>query len=314
MDLTQRTQSNLSELESLSDSDWLDIISSAASEDDDGFDDSDREDANGRPFSRHSCGSVASSSDEVVEGWEGLIEDSADETPFAGPDRAADYTFIPVDDVQRDGTSSPEHKEDLEDERVKAALDQSMMSTLSSSRSNSLANSMQTSIVHSTRSLRLSFPDPTTSRLDSMNSSYEHLTSSDANPPTTDDIHESPSVHKEVTEPSLEVANPEQALTVREDVSVLALPTKPIFEIYLYGSPLVSKAGFVDMLLEKWALGSGLIATKKFSSGPRTVTCSFKSFERGCIVTRTISVVDRTGLDYVGSAHFFSLKPDFIVI
>lgn len=305
MDLRERTHSNLSELESLSDSDWLDIASSRASEDGDsvaGFDDSDREDAEGRPSSRHSFSSLASSSDEVVEGWEGLIDDSADETILAGPEQPADYVLTTAGGEREVRASSPEVEEDPEDERVKAALDQSMMSTLSSSRSNSLANSVQTSVVHSTRSLRLSFPDPTTSRLESLSSSFEQLSPEDADPTSSDDAKEpsegATDLNPFIAAPEAEI--PEQAPSDPHEDAALTMPSNAIFDVVLYGSSFASKITFVDALLKKWALGSGMIATKKVSYEPRIVVHTFKGFESGCTVERTVSVVDKTGLDSVG--------------
>ncbi|KIP08202.1 hypothetical protein PHLGIDRAFT_35066 [Phlebiopsis gigantea 11061_1 CR5-6] len=300
MDLTQRTHSVHSELGDLSDSDWLDIASSRVSEDDEsvvGFD-SDREDADGRPFSRHSFSSLASSSDEVVEGWEGLIEDSADETPGVEP--LADIHY-PIDAPPNDPTLPAEVAEDPEDERVKAALDQSMISTLSSSRSNSLANSLQTSIVHSTRSLRLSFPDPTTSRLESLSTSFEELPPSDAHHPTSEDGKVASASSGTAADP-LRVPSPAPAAQVtgtQNTSHALTRPAKTTFTVVLYGSSLASKMAFVDMLLEKWALGSDLAIAEKVSIAPRIIVHTFKGIDAGerpleCVV----SVVDKTGSDH----------------
>ena len=81
MDVRETAYHSLSEVDSFSDSDWLDIPSSRASEDSDSLlvFDSDREDSYDRPSSRRSFSSVPSSRDEVAAGWEGLIEDSSDE-------------------------------------------------------------------------------------------------------------------------------------------------------------------------------------------------------------------------------------------
>ncbi|EKM58376.1 uncharacterized protein PHACADRAFT_252647, partial [Phanerochaete carnosa HHB-10118-sp] len=288
MDLRERTHSNLSELESLSDSDWLDIASSRTSEDGDsvvGFDDSDREDVEGRPFSRHSFSSLASSTDEVVEGWEGLIDDSADEPLSVVAEQPADYVFTTADGEHKVRAPSPEGEEDPEDERVKAALDQSMMSTLSSSRSSSLANSVQTSIVHSTRSLRLSFPDPTTSRIESLNNSFEQLSPEDADPTTSDDAQETlrGAVGPDVC-PAPEVEVPVQAPVIGDESDASTLPDNTVFDVVLYGSSLLSKATFIDSLLEKWALASGLILTKKAFHEPRAAVHTFKGFEDGCAI------------------------------
>ena len=123
---TESHYSSHSELESsYSDSDWLDIPSSHVSEDNDsvaGFDDySDREGID-RPSSRRSFSSLASSREGVVDGWEGLIEDSADDaTPndhdaFVDPITSAE---ISVDDPSHTSIAQDEQ----EDERVKAIAD-----------------------------------------------------------------------------------------------------------------------------------------------------------------------------------------------
>lgn len=156
-----------SEVESLSDSDWLDVASSGASGDTDSvaaFDDSDREDHHDRAPSRQSFASLASSRGGVVEGWEGLIEDSTDEESIDHPTLNPDVPPSPsiAHALQAALTSAPGTQDDTDDELVRAGLEQSMMSTLSASRSNSLSGSMQTSVIRS-RDLRLSFPDPLTS-------------------------------------------------------------------------------------------------------------------------------------------------------
>ena len=73
--------SALSEVESLSDSDWLDI-SSRTSEDGDFVDSdiSDREDlsSDNRSPSRQSLSSFSSSHEGRIHGWEGIVEDGVD--------------------------------------------------------------------------------------------------------------------------------------------------------------------------------------------------------------------------------------------
>lgn len=287
--------SSTSELES--DSDWLDIASSRASEDGDslaGFDDSDREDADGRPLSRRSFTSVASSSDDVVEGWEGLIDDSADETPLPRSDGLADHMSI-VHGAPYDRAASPEEEEDPEEERVKAGLEQSMMSTLSSSRSNSLSNSLQTSIVHSTRSLRLSFPDPTTSRLESLTTSYEELSATEAEPRDSTEDDKPERLSDQLTAGPVSQDAPEPTTS----------PLAADFSVVLYGSPAASQVRSVDVLLEKWAISSGLIAKDKISCDSCTVLNTFRSLDGD--IKRTVTVVDKTRIEHVGVVSISSL-------
>lgn len=306
MDTPDYNYSSLSELESLSDSDWLDIASSRGDEDSAAeFDDSDREDAEGRPVSRRSFSSIASSRDEVVEGWEGLI-DSADETPLADIDEGATMLFRPVVDGgdSQDASSTLLPEEDPEDERVKAALDQSMMSTLSSSRPNSLANSMQTSIVHSTRSLRLSFPDPTTSRLRSMSTSFEDLAPSDADVSSSDAVeHVVAPVESAADSDNLLVSDvPEDKGHDSDAVPSTLTVTKANLHVVLYGSSPVAKFALVEMLLEKLALSCSLTLERKSRHGANAVTRAYEcAAYNGKSTKRMISIVDKTGVDQVGS-------------
>ncbi|THH00222.1 hypothetical protein EW026_g2258 [Hermanssonia centrifuga] len=304
MSSSEHNYTSLSELESLSDSDWLDIASSRASEDEDSaaeFDDSDREDADGRPVSRRSFNSIASSRGGVVEGWEGLIEE---EIPLPISDSAADYLSLSVAEgthVPRP-SSPPVAEEDPEDERVKAALDQSMMSTLSSSRSNSLANSLQTSLVHSTRALRLSFPDPTTSRLESLNTSFEKLSSSEADPPAPDiDEEFAPFTDEPAADPG-QILTPEVSDDDAREIKCDSVKSiaKPDFYVVLYGSSPMAKYEFTDMLLEKWAVSMGLVSSQKVSRTHHMLIRHFDS--QGSHVCkssrRTVCVLDKTGLDH----------------
>lgn len=306
MDTPDYNYSSLSELESLSDSDWLDIASSRGDGDSvAGFDDSDREDADGR-LSRRSFSSIASSRDEVVEGWEGLLEDSSDETPLADVTAGAGMLFRPATDGGdlHDASSSVLPEEDPDDERVKAALDQSMISTLSSSRPNSLANSLQTSIVHSTRSLRLSFPDPTTSRIRSLSTSFEDLAPSDADVSASDAV-------ESVVAPAEAAADSDNLATseVPEDKALdsdvaQSTPTtlKSNLHVVLYGSSPVAKFALVEMLLEKWALSFNVTLERKFGSDATATTYEYQcTAYNGKSPKRTISVVDRTGVDQVNS-------------
>lgn len=298
MEPSERNYSSLSEFENLSDSDWLDIASSRASEDDDsiaGFEDSDREDVDGRPASRHSFTSYSSSRDEVVA-WEGIIDDASDlETPLPLPDRD-ELTSFSIAEAAR--SSSPVADEDPEDERVKAALDQSMMSTLSSSRSNSLA----TSLVNSTRALRLSFPDPTTSRLESLNHSFEELSHSETHPPAQDaQAHASDAVPL-ASEPTADPGSYSTPAVPEADIrknvlQIVASHVKPDLCVVLYGASPLAKGSLVQMLLDKWALSMGFTLTKIVDEASRVVTYTYGAHVSQ--LSRSICVMDKTGLDQV---------------
>jgi hypothetical protein len=153
----------LSEVDSLSDTDWLEVASSRESEDNDSIlDESDAEPDDQR---RSRASSVGAPNAPDVDRWEGLIDDvpavcdSPLETRPSSPPSPAPAR-APTSPLARNVLAT---EEDLvEDERVRHALDQSMMSTLGSSRSS-----------HVGSELRLSFPDPITSSRDDLNRSFE---------------------------------------------------------------------------------------------------------------------------------------------
>lgn len=306
--------SSLSELESTySDSDWLDIPSSHVSEDNDsvaGFDDySDREGID-RPSSRRSFSSLASSRGGVVEGWEGLIEDSADEASPCDHDAFVD----PITSAEislDDGNRSSAAEDDPEDERVKAGLEQSMMSTLSSSRSNSLSGSMQTSVVRSTRDLRLSFPDPLTSSQEQLfNTSYEDLTTSHAQEFLTDaELENDMSSIGDAADPGL-LSTPEvPANTIPskpgKDIPSAIIPT---FCIVLYGLSSISKATVIDCILDKWASSAGLKRACSLTHAPGVTTQVFitqDSVDERTSTRRYVSILDKTGNESVDNVGLY---------
>lgn len=233
---------NLSELDSLSDSDWLDI-SSRASEDTDsvaGFDDSDRED---RPPSRRSLISTDSSRDGEVQGWEGLVEEENPEdarvlevvdgeaVPYADSLGSPALRTEPLP-ISGSRYAHADEEDAEEDERVKAALDQSMMSTLNSSRSGSLSPSLQTSLIQS-RDLRLSFPDPLTS-------SHE-----EAKDTSSEDI---------VSQATLPVdVGADPASNLAPAAGPVTIVAEPDAYIVLHGFSSMTKWSVIETLLEKMA-------------------------------------------------------------
>ncbi|KAI0091177.1 hypothetical protein BDY19DRAFT_991750 [Irpex rosettiformis] len=316
MDTPDYNYSSLSELESLSDSDWLDISSRGDEDSVVGFD-SDHEDLYSRPVSRRSFSSAASSRDEVVVGWEGLIEDSSDETSSVGPD-ATHVLASAVAEVDHTHEPSypPEQEDDSDDERVKAALDQSMMSTLSSPRSNSLSNSVQTSIVHSTRSLRLSFPDPTTSRIQSLHTSFENLSAAEADVSLTDAVVE------DTLSPADFAAEPDHISTSdipeakAHNEELICGPPKTLkvdFHVVLYGSSPVAKFALAEMLLDKWARSCNLIRGQKYVHAANTVMHEYDCFTSGSSSTKKfVSVTDKTGPD--NSSFYLELSAPSIAL
>ena len=269
----------LSEVESLSDSDWLDI-SSRASEDNDSLDDSDREDlaSDYRPPSRRSLASFGSSREGEIQGWEGIIEDSSDEAPPASSPEGNERDAAAADTVLHSSQQSLSFRmvalseaavarhaaldDPEEDRKVKDALDQSMVSTLSASRSNSLNASVQTSVVQS-RDLRLSFPDPLTSAspgAHSLSPSYEDI-SADTDIGTGTDIAPSdrePETQGPTTDVDAAPAAVRGSTTTPSDARVDAGAHTEIhssaaadFNIVLYGTSSEAKHRVVHRLLEK---------------------------------------------------------------
>jgi hypothetical protein len=156
----------MSDIESLSDSEWLDLDLLSSGDNDDGLSDGDSELMRTRSPSRSSSTCIEDSDASDIEAWEGLIDFSASEAQSGG----VDQTFPPpiasqckhTIDAASIGTSatslsSPDNEGD--DERIRHGLDQSMVSTLSSSRSSWTSSGTTTG----PRDLRLSFPDPLTS-------------------------------------------------------------------------------------------------------------------------------------------------------
>ncbi|TCD61669.1 hypothetical protein EIP91_008117 [Steccherinum ochraceum] len=306
MEVPEPNYSSLSEFDTSSDSDWLDI-SSRASEDNDSvasFYDSDRDDIYERPASRRSLSSLTSSRSGVVEGWEGLIDDADEATPAA---ETAPATFSDVS-ADEERPASPE--QDPEDEKVKAGLEQSMMSTLSSPRSNSLSNSMQTSVVRSTRDLRLSFPDPLTSSRDQSlhsSSSYE-----DVSVPKPDEqpVEEDTVEAEDASPPALAAEDPGLASTPEVppkaalEVQRPHIPSgiSPDFFIALYGPSSPSKDVVVDALLSKWASAAGLVLSCTVlhaTAVTSRVYISNDSAEDEHTARRLVSVVDKTDMNHV---------------
>jgi hypothetical protein len=224
--------STLSELDSISDSDWLDI---SASEDAGsiGIPESDRDEVEERPLSHRSYSSRSSSRDGDVDIWEGLVESTDDEALEGqsqlslGPSPLGQSSFNFTDGIS------------AEERRVEDALNQSMVSTLSTSRASSMsATGTPNHPSTRTRDLRLSFPDPLSGSKDDLLRSHDDLCSS---PTTIDAPHLSElSDDEEPSDPPLPSPS-----------SLFKLPTVE-FEIYLYGTPPERKWSIIESLLEKW--------------------------------------------------------------
>ena len=304
--------SALSEHDSHSDSDWLDIASTDRDSDDNdsiySSRETDHEDLS-RPRSRRSSVSYGSSRDGDVDAWEGLIDDSADEgvpndVPAPTPHVPSPSQHpAPVDSI-------PDQETSPEELRVNEGLDQSMVSTLSSSRSSSL----HASTVHnSSRDLRLSFPDPITSSCrEPLSTSYEEIqrNSNVVSSPTDSDV---PSEARQADDE--EMLSASQVLPTQPQASSALAPSGPELKVFLYGYPAMSKWSIANRLLRKVAHGAGLTISPDLDNlqgSIRQLTVS-GSFEHNRTFPRIITVLDKTlylgdTVDDVGLDYFLAVN------
>ncbi|OAX43157.1 hypothetical protein K503DRAFT_709219 [Rhizopogon vinicolor AM-OR11-026] len=284
----------LSEVESLSDSEWLDVASGRESDTDSIYSSrgTDHERTSSRSRSRRSSISYGSSGEGDVDAWEGLIEDSADEE--LAPD-ALRQSSSPISFRQDFFTMSTDELGDAtEEQRVKEGLDQSMISTLSSSRSSSLHAS---TVINPPRDLRLSFPDPITSSCEALsNTSYEDILSPvfGATFPGPDDPDVT--VHlTELEEPELS-HRPESSSAAPIIIDAVSPLLKSDLDITLYGSPYPLKWSLVFKLLEKAVRGARLTISTPLEQmdGPVRHLHVEGGTNRAMFFPRIITVIDRT--------------------
>ncbi|KAF7424610.1 hypothetical protein PC9H_009918 [Pleurotus ostreatus] len=265
MDSSPYTHSSSnSEVDNLSDSDWLEISSNTGSstDNDDSESDLDRDDElSSMPLSRRSSMSLGSSRDGEVDAWEGFVDDAGRiQTPSVLGVLAAPIDgelAAPVEEASVD-----RGQEDDEDLRVKAALDQSMVSTLSASRTSSSALHASTSTAHNSfNDLRLSFPDPLTSSRDELVRSYGDVLEEEDSRAVTDAKPDIVAESEEAVQPTLSekqiIGRPE---VVTSTQSILDRLNNTKFEIVLYGNSSDIKLSFVETLLQKIAAGGSWIS------------------------------------------------------
>ena len=242
-------ESSLSEIDSISDSDWLDI---SASEDagSTGIPESDRD---GRPLSRRSFSSRSSSRDGDVDIWEGLVESTDDEALEEPPE------FFPRPSPLGRSSFTNADGNTAEERRVEDALNQSMVSTLSTSRASSMsASGTANHPPGRARDLRLSFPDPLSSSKDDLIRPAEEFCS----PPTPLDV------------PQLSELSDDEEPSPSPLSTLPNLPNLPgvEFEIFLYGTPPEHKWTVIENLLEKWSTSLGLTVSERHPQCNRTST------------------------------------------
>ena len=177
-------------------------------------------------------------------------------------DEPLDHPPAPPPDSRSDlaQEAAPVEEDNLEDQRVKEALDQSMVSTLSTSRSGSFGRSSTTS-PRPRKDIRLSFPDPIASTTDDIRRSYEELDASAT--------RRSRSRHNSHHDQGPAEATPEsesitdlcvsstQELSPRDSIPPEIVNAADLF-IVLYGFSINDKMTLVDKLLRNHSMGSGL--------------------------------------------------------
>lgn len=299
----------MSELDINSDSDWLDITSGRDSDDNLSLSDqdSDRDEISSVPRSRRSSFSTESSMGGDVEAWEGFVSDSGDEAAhalngmysvtFPSATRVEPLAVRPVPGVT-DSMLDPFIAE--EDKRVREALDQSFIGTLSASRS-STAGMNNSSTQTSVRDLRLSFPDPLTSSRNELNRSYEDVPSPAGSDLTSSEEFKADSI-AELPAPASslphcdpgslsftpEVQRNEHKEANHEDAMEL--------DVILYGTSSAIKWTFVQELVQKaiYSTGHDVVDTLQDDKPIQSLHLARKT-SNNLRFFDTINVIDRTG-------------------
>lgn len=279
----------MSEFDSLSDSDWLDIAS-RASDDNDSV--SSHDGLSSRPLSRRSSISFGSSHESEVEAWEGFVDESGDESAVEhGMCLVRPLTTSPSECLPA-GTIPDISHETNDDQQVKEALDQSLIGTLSASRTSTAGHSTHGSI----RDLRLSFPDPLTSSRDQLTKSYTEIPDSeklsaindaDTTISLTDSVHSS-SEHEPEAVPITSQVPHHEATQQDNNTTNMGL------DIILYGSSSPIKWSFVQDFVQKAANFSGnvVLSTLDPNAGP-VQTLELRCSKDNSILT-SITVHDNT--------------------
>ncbi|KAK0193775.1 hypothetical protein F5146DRAFT_1032442 [Armillaria mellea] len=286
--------------DSLSDSDWLDIASNRESDDNESVSsrDSDHNEVS-IPLSRRSSMSIGSSRDGEVDAWEGFVDDCSDEghtNEFEPTGAVADGPFM-----------GPPLDTEGEEQRVREALDQSMISTLGASRSSSHPSTVHSSL----RDLKLSFPDPLTSSHEQLSGSYDNVSSS---------IRELPS--PEAEEAGTEVIlNDSSPVT---DPGLLPTPESPTdtrdidfgdveYDVFLYGYSSSAKWTVVHDLLRKASLGAGVRLASIEDMALGAAQLLHFSIADSTDIFKSVAVYDRTGQDSP-SSEISSNRPSLGII
>ena len=201
---------------------------------------------------------------------------------------------------------APAEEDNPEEQKVKEALDQSMVSTLSTSRSGSFGRSSMTS-PRPRKDIRLSFPDPIASTTDDIRRSYEELdaaatrrTRSRRNSHDDQGAVEAAPESESITD--LGVSST-QELPPRDAIPSEIVNAADLF-IVLYGFAISDKLNFVDKLLRGHSQGTGLeLAEDTQVQPPCTQVLAVRELRppngSSGIPPRVITIIDKTqSLDF----------------
>ncbi|KAL0580948.1 hypothetical protein V5O48_001040 [Marasmius crinis-equi] len=298
----------LAELDSFSDSDWLDIASGRESDTDDSLDHVDTTSAS---LSRRSSFSTGSSRDGEVDAWEGFVEEAPEVSTVTGTNRMPSVT--PVIEEEHPPEPLDPEADRAEDRRVMVGLEQSLISTLSASRSSSLNSTVHNSL----RDLRLSFPDPLTSSNDELHSLYDRSSTpplveevSSADVTITDDTTVSIPVEDPGLLPTPEVIHQEEALLRYADATS---------DVVLYGSRSPQRWALVHDLLTKAAAGSGRVLdigqrVNDEIEHVRILRKFYEAFPSRSQYTDTLIIQDRTDDSSLPSSESIPSRPSLAIV
>jgi len=223
-------------------------------------------------------------------------------------DEPLDHPFVLPSDSGNDFAQevAPPEEDNLEEQKVKEALDQSMVSTLSTSRSGSLGQSSMTS-PRTRKDIRLSFPDPIASTTDDIRRSYEELDAtatrrSRSRRNSHDDQGPGEAAPESDSITDLGVSST-QELSPRNTIPSEIVNAADLF-IVLYGFSIGDKLSLVDKLLRSHSRGSGLELVEDIQVQPPCAQVlairELRSPAKfGGIPPRIITIIDKTqSLDF----------------
>jgi hypothetical protein len=177
-------------------------------------------------------------------------------------DEPLDHPFVLPSDSGHDLAQEAAAAEEVnqEEQKVKEALDQSMVSTLSTSRSGSFGRSSMTS-PRPRKDIRLSFPDPIASTTDDIRRSYNELdATATRRSRSRRDSHDDQGAAEAAPESESIIdlgVSSTQELSPRDTIPSEIVNAADLF-IVLYGFSISDKLNFVDNLLRSHSRGSGL--------------------------------------------------------